>query len=332
MSVMERRATSARRESLLGDEPGAFAVARFVRVTPMKARRVVDLVRGMGVDDALDTLKFAPQAAAATVHKVVSSAAANAESTEHLSRSDLVVAKAFVDEGPTLKRHRPRAQGRATRIDKRTSHITVVLQPRVEEQPAEADRIRASLEELTGKQVQLNILEVKNAEIDAQLVAQGVAEQLSGRVAFRRAMRKAMQTSMRGGAKGIRIQCSGRLGGAEMSRSEFYREGQVPLHTLRADIDYGFYEARTTFGRIGVKVWIYKGEAPQTRAEREAAAAALRAGQRPGRPPQGQRRPPGGRRGDRAGGPGQDRAEDASQEGQDPAAQAAVPAAASEEG
>jgi len=151
---MERRATSARRESLLGDEPGAFAVARFVRVTPMKARRVVDLVRGMGVDDALATLKFAPQAAAATVHKVVSSAAANAESTEHLSRSDLVVAKAFVDEGPTLKRHRPRAQGRATRIDKRTSHITVVLQPRVEEQPAEADSKTAQKKSAQKKSAQ----------------------------------------------------------------------------------------------------------------------------------------------------------------------------------
>jgi large subunit ribosomal protein L22 len=137
MSVQERRAVSARRESLLGEEPGAFAVARFVRVTPMKARRVVDLVRGMGIDDALATLKFAPQAAAATVYKVVDSAAANAEGTEHLSRADLVVVKAFVDEGPTLKRHRPRAQGRATRIDKRTSHITVVVGPKVEaEQPA----------------------------------------------------------------------------------------------------------------------------------------------------------------------------------------------------
>ena len=136
MSVMERRAVSARREGLLGDEPGAFAVARFVRVTPMKARRVVDLVRGMGVDDALATLKFAPQAAAATVYKVVDSAAANAEGTEHLSRADLVVVKAFVDEGPTLKRHRPRAQGRATRIDKRTSHITVVVGPKVEAEPA----------------------------------------------------------------------------------------------------------------------------------------------------------------------------------------------------
>jgi large subunit ribosomal protein L22 len=135
MSVMERRAVSARRESLLGDEPGAFAVARFVRVTPMKARRVVDLVRGMGVDDALATLKFAPQAAAETVYKVVDSAVANAEGTEHLSRADLVVVKAYVDEGPTLKRHRPRAQGRATRIDKRTSHITVVVGPKVETEP-----------------------------------------------------------------------------------------------------------------------------------------------------------------------------------------------------
>jgi len=177
---------------------------------------------------------------------------------------------------------------------------------------AEADRIRGDLEKLTGKQVQLNILEVKNPEVDAQLVAQGVAEQLSSRVSFRRAMRKAMQTAMKSGAKGIRVQCSGRLGGAEMSRSEFYREGRVPLHTLRADIDYGFYEARTTFGRIGVKVWIYRGEAPATRAEREAAAAALRAGQRPDRaggrdrdrgdrdrPPRGQRRRPGAQDGGR---------------------------------
>src|SRR5687767_15221205 len=125
---------------------------------------------------------------------------------------------------------------------------------------AEAERVRSDLEKLTGKQVQLNILEVKNPETDAQLVAQGVAEQLASRVQFRRAMRKAQQSAMRGGALGIRIQCSGRLGGAEMSRSEFYREGRVPLHTLRADIDYGFHEAKTTFGRIGVKVWVNKGE------------------------------------------------------------------------
>ena len=137
---------------------------------------------------------------------------------------------------------------------------------------AEAERIRADLEKMTGKQIQLNILEVKNPESEAQLVAQGIAEQLSARVAFRRAMRKGLQGAQRAGAKGIRIQVSGRLGGAEMSRSEFYREGRVPLHTLRANIDYGFYEARTTYGRIGVKVWIYKGDITNKELAREQAA------------------------------------------------------------
>ena len=150
------------------------------------------------------------------------------------------------------------------RVDIHTARPGIVIGRR----GAEADRIRGELEKLTGKQVQLNILEVKNPEADAQLVAQGVAEQLSSRVSFRRAMRKAMQSAMKSGAKGIRIQVGGRLGGAEMSRTEFYREGRVPLHTLRADIDYGFYEARTTFGRIGVKVWIYHGEVSTDTEER----------------------------------------------------------------
>ncbi len=129
MPVMERRRASARRESLLGDEPGAFAVARFVRVTPMKARRVVDMVRGAPVDEALATLRFAPQAASEPVYKVLESAVANATTTEGLERNSLVVTAARVDEGPTLKRFRPRAQGRASRILKRTSHITLVVQP-----------------------------------------------------------------------------------------------------------------------------------------------------------------------------------------------------------
>src|SRR5213083_1220681 len=124
------------------------------------------------------------------------------------------------------------------RVDIHTARPGIVIGRR----GAEADRIRAELERLTGKQVQLNILEVRNPEVDAQLVAQGIAEQLASRVSFRRAMRRAINSAMKGGAKGIRVQCSGRLGGAEMSRSEFYREGRVPLHTLRADIDYGFYE------------------------------------------------------------------------------------------
>ncbi len=164
------------------------------------------------------------------------------------------------------------------RVDIHTARPGIVIGRR----GAEADRIRGELEKLTGKQVQLNILEVKNPEVDAQLVAQAVAEQLSSRVSFRRAMRKSMQSTMKAGAKGIKIQCGGRLGGAEMSRSEFYREGRVPLHTLRANVDYGFFEAKTTFGRIGVKVWIYKGDVKNI-AEVRAENAAARAGNRPAR-------------------------------------------------
>jgi small subunit ribosomal protein S3 len=174
------------------------------------------------------------------------------------------------------------------RVDIHTARPGIVIGRR----GAEADRIRAELEKLTGKQVQLNILEVRNPEVDAQLVAQGIAEQLASRVSFRRAMRKGMQSSLRAGAKGIRVQCSGRLGGAEMSRSEFYREGRVPLHTLRANIDYGFYEARTTFGRIGVKVWIYKGDVTQRELAREQATAP-----RPPRREGGREGAPGGDRG-----------------------------------
>jgi small subunit ribosomal protein S3 len=155
------------------------------------------------------------------------------------------------------------------RVDIHTARPGIVIGRR----GAEAERIRGDLEKLSGKQIQLNILEVKNPEADAQLVAQGIAEQLSARVAFRRAMRKGLQGAQRAGAKGIRIQVSGRLGGAEMSRSEFYREGRVPLHTLRANIDYGFYEAKTTFGRIGVKVWIYKGDLTAKELAREQANA-----------------------------------------------------------
>jgi len=145
---------------------------------------------------------------------------------------------------------------------------------------SEADRLRTGLTKLTGNpKVKLNIVEIKQPELDAALIAQGVADQLAGRMAFRRAMKRAMQNAMKAGAKGIRIQSSGRLGGAEMGRTEWYREGRVPLHTLRADIDYGLREAHTTFGRIGVKVWLYKGDilpykAQTDKAQREAALAA----------------------------------------------------------
>jgi len=206
-------------------------------------------------------------------------------STDHKSRwyADKMY-KSYVGEDVAIRKLLTKGMDRAgisrVEIERTRDRVSVTIYTArpgivIGRRGAEADRIREDLEKLSGKQVKLNIREVLNPEIDAQLVAQGVAEQLSSRVAYRRAMRKAIQTSMRSGAKGIRVQCSGRLGGAEMSRSDFYREGRVPLHTLRADIDYGFYEARTTFGRIGVKVWIYKGEVAGTRAEREAQAAVL---------------------------------------------------------
>ncbi len=168
------------------------------------------------------------------------------------------------------------------RIDVHTARPGIVIGRR----GAEADRLRAGLTAISGNaQVQLNIQEIKQPELDAALIAQGVADQLAGRVAFRRAMKRAVQSAQKAGALGIRVQCSGRLGGSEMARTEWYREGRVPLHTLRADIDYGFREARTTYGRIGVKVWIYKGDIlpyKTTQADKIAREAAMAVGETSG--------------------------------------------------
>ncbi len=143
------------------------------------------------------------------------------------------------------------------RIDVHTARPGIVIGRR----GSEADRLRTGLAAISGNpKVQLNIQEIKQPELDAVLIAQGIADQLAGRVAFRRAMKRAVQNAQKAGALGIRVQCSGRLGGSEMARTEWYREGRVPLHTLRSDVDYGFREARTTAGRIGVKVWLYKGD------------------------------------------------------------------------
>ena len=143
------------------------------------------------------------------------------------------------------------------RVDVHTARPGIVIGRR----GSEADRLRTGLAKITGNaKVQLNIQEIKQPEFDAALIAQGIADQLAGRVAFRRAMKRAVQNAQKAGALGIRVQCSGRLGGSEMARNEWYLEGRVPLHTLRSDVDYGFREAPTTYGRIGVKVWLYKGD------------------------------------------------------------------------
>ncbi|MEA2255831.1 MAG: small subunit ribosomal protein [Solirubrobacteraceae bacterium] len=177
---------------------------------------------------------------------------------------------------------------------------------------SEVDALRKELLRMTQKSVRVNILEIKRPELDAKLVAQSIAEQLQNRVAFRRAMKRALTSAIRSGAKGVRIQVSGRLGGAEMARTEGYSDGRVPLHTLRADIDYGFYEARTTFGRIGCKVWINKGEImpkgfaqdlTQIEAPQQAAPGGGGGGPGGGRGGRGGG-PGGGGRGGRGGGPG----------------------------
>lgn len=151
---------------------------------------------------------------------------------------------------------------------------------------AEIDKLRGELEKIDGGHVSVEVVEVKRPELDANLVAQSIAEQLEGRVAFRRAMRKAVQSARKSGAKGIRVQCSGRLGGAEMRRREWYREGRVPLHTLRAKIDYGFATASTPMGSCGVKVWIYHGEKLPGQTAPE---PALEGPSRPSRPRRGDR-------------------------------------------
>ena len=320
-------------------EPGVLvrAQAKYVRTSARKARLVCDHIRGKDVAEARAILAFTPRAAAKPWLKLLESAVANAEHNHELVGEDLRIAAVHADEGPTLKRFRPRAMGRATRIRKRTSHLTITLTPkesygtegssrgdarrvhprlevelvlreellrlpdrgrphprphhgqagarrpvghhdpqgrgrgggqhphgapghRDRQVGLEVDALRRDLHRLTGKAIKVNILEIKRPELDAKLVAQSIAEQLVNRVAFRRAMKRALTSAMRSGAKGCKIQVGGRLGGAEMARTESYSDGRVPLHTLRADIDYGFYEARTTFGRIGVKCWINKGE------------------------------------------------------------------------
>jgi len=140
---------------------------------------------------------------------------------------------------------------------------------------AEVENLRKELAALTSGEVFINIKEIRKAELDAQLVAENVALQLERRVAFRRAMKKAVTSTMKFGAQGIRIQCSGRLGGSEMGRREWYREGRVPLHTLRADIEYGLAEAKTTYGVIGVKCWVFKGEVPDRELRKGSLAARL---------------------------------------------------------
>jgi small subunit ribosomal protein S3 len=189
-----------------------------------------------------------------------------------------------------IRLHLSRAGISEIRIERKGDQIQVYIRTArpgivIGRKGSEVERVRKDLERMTAKRVDVKVEDMNQSatesrpETDAQLLSQGVAEQLQGRVSFRRAMRRAVQTATRAGALGVRVQCSGRLGGIEMSRREWYREGRVPLHTLRAKIDYGFAEAKTTFGRIGVKVWVYQGdEIPSEEKETERARARALAG------------------------------------------------------
>src|SRR5919204_97437 len=229
----------------------ATASSKYVRISPRKMRRSVDLIRGRHVDDARRVLALSPLRANRTLVKVLESAISNVD----------------------IER-----KGDQIQVFIRTARPGIVIGRK----GAEVDRIRKDIEKLTGKRVDVKVEDMNQAaselrpETDAALLAQSVSEQLVGRVSFRRAMRRTVQTAMKAGALGVRVQCSGRLGGAEMSRREWYREGRVPLHTLRAKVDYGTSEAKTTFGVIGVKVWVYHGDEIPAR-EQETARARARA-------------------------------------------------------
>ena len=197
-----------------------------------------------------------------------------------------------------IRKHLSRAGISSIDIERKGDQIWVFIRTArpgivIGRKGSEVDRVRKDIERMTRKRVDVKVEDMNQAaaetrpETDAQLLAQGVAEQLKGRVSFRRAMRRAVQTAMRAGALGVRVQCGGRLGGMEMSRREWYREGRVPLHTLRAKVDYGLAEAKTTFGQIGVKVWVYQGdEIPTEEIETERARARAMAGV-PARGPSG---------------------------------------------
>ena len=295
----------------------------YARISVQKACYVLDAIRGKDVQTALGILTYNPRYASSVIKKLLESAVANAENNNGMNADNLYVAACYADKGPTMKRIQPRAQGRAYRIEKRTSHITVVLDSRwyaedkfadylvedynirtflkkklysagvskieierasdrvkiiiytakpgivIGKGGAEIEKVKAELQKYTDKKLIVDIKEVKRPDKDAQLVAENIALQLENRISFRRAMKSTMQRTMKAGAKGIKTSVSGRLGGADMARTEFYSEGTIPLQTLRADIDYGFAEADTTYGKVGVKAWIYNGEILPTKGTKE---------------------------------------------------------------
>src|SRR6478752_105949 len=260
-----------KRERSLADNE-ALAVATLLRTSPRKLDLVAGLIRGLDAGRAVIALEFSRKRIAQDVRKTLQSAIANAENNHNLDVDRLFVAEASVGKHLVMKRMHARARGRSGRIEKYVSRLRIVVRERVDEPPAKRARItihtarpgvvigkkgqeievlRKELAALTSGDVHLNINEVRKPELDAKLIAENIAQQLNRRVTFRRAMKRAVQSAMRLGAQGIKVACGGRLGGAEIARSEWYREGRVPLHTLRANVDFARATAHTPYGTCG---------------------------------------------------------------------------------
>src|SRR5918995_1641086 len=260
------------------------AKLKYARISPQKCRLVADLVRGKPVGLALNTLLFTPKKGARLVHKVLESAVANAENNLSADVDELKVQSITVDEAPTknfpaflytdhvvrefLRKRLVEASISRIQIERAARKVNITIHTArpgivIGKKGEDIEKLRGQVSKMMkmpGSDVRINIAEIRKPELDALLVAEGIAQQLERRVMFRRAMKRAVTNTMRIGALGIKVRVSGRLNGAEIARTEVYREGRVPLHTFRADIDYGLSQARTTYGVIGVKVWIFKGE------------------------------------------------------------------------
>ena len=293
----------------------AKAIAKSLRVSPIKTRITIDLIRGKKVSEAQTILSNINKKSARLIKKVLDSAVANAVNNNGADAATLYVKEARVDAGPVMKRHLFDSRSHIGHKDRRTSHIVITVATKwyagkkdfaktlkqdvlireyfeknmknagiakveiernakrcevtvhtskpgvmIGKGGEEIEKLKTTLSNITGEKIQISIVDIKKAELNAQLVADDIARQISNRISFRMAQKRAIRNAMKAGAKGIKTSVSGRLGGADMARTEGYVEGNVPLHTLRADIDYAHKEADTTYGKIGVKVWIYKGE------------------------------------------------------------------------
>ena len=279
----------------------ARAVLRYARISPRKVKIVLDLIRNKPANVAMGILNNTPKAASEYLTKLLASAIANAENNHDMDKNKLdqlvedynirkFVKKACYDAGVAK-----------IGIERKQNKVFITIHAAkpgiiIGRGGAEIDKLKAQIEKLTSKTVNVNIMEVKTPDTNAQLVAENIAAQLERRISFRRAMKQVMGRAMRLGVKGIKTAVAGRVGGAEIARTEQYHEGTIPLQTLRADIDYGFAEAHTTYGILGVKVWIYKGEILNVADGRrkEAAQQAADNNRRDNRR-RGDRRPKGGR-------------------------------------